>query len=171
LARAEGVPLIAPDDALRFDLAVDGADEVDPQRRLIKGAGGALLREKMIAAAADRFIVIVDAAKVVDTLGAFKLPIEVAPFAVGLTQARLRGTLDDLGYAHATLRLRTDANGTPIITDGGNPILDCECAVISDAEALACALDSIPGVFEHGLFLGMTHQVLVGDASGVVRSF
>jgi ribose 5-phosphate isomerase A len=163
-----GVPLIDPDTVDRFDLTIDGADEIDPAFNLIKGGGAALLREKIIAHSTRRFVVIADEAKLVATLGAFKLPVEVTPFAVGLTQKRLRETILAAGAPLTAINLRTH-HDQAIRTDGGNLILDCACGVIADPAALARAISDVPGVVEHGLFVAMTRDVVIGRADGATH--
>lgn len=166
LCEASGVPLIAHDAMETLDLAVDGADEIDPQFNLIKGGGGALLREKIVAAAARDFIVIADGSKLVDRLGAFPLPIEVTPFAVPLTARKIAAALRACGCGdHVSLRL-AGPSGKTFLTDGANHILDAACIRIDDPTALADALRRIPGVVDHGLFLAMTSQVIVGRDDG-----
>jgi ribose 5-phosphate isomerase A len=161
-AAALGIPLVGFDQVDTLDLAVDGADEVDPALRLIKGGGGALLHEKVVAAAARRFVVIVDEAKRVATLGAFPLPVEVLRFGWERVQRALvaRG-------ARAERRARAD--GAPFVTDSGNYIVDARFGAIADPEGLAAWLDATVGVVEHGLFIGMTERVIVGGAAGVVE--
>jgi ribose 5-phosphate isomerase A len=166
LARAVGVPLLDPDATRTLDLAIDGADEVDPQLRLIKGGGGALLREKIVAAAARRFVVLVDSAKLTPNLGRFPLPVEVTPFGVQWTAARVRDALEQQGCPRQEVGLRQARAGGPFVTDGGNWILVCQCLAIPDPEGLARRLAELPGVVEHGLFLGMAERVLVGGAQG-----
>jgi len=160
LARAYGVPLLEPGPETRFDLAVDGADEIDPALNLIKGGGGALLREKIVAAAAARFIVIADAGKRTPRLGRFPLPVEVTPFAWPLTARKVAEALRAAGCARDVLSLRYK-DGSPFITDGGNHILDCQAALIPEPSALAALLDATPGVVEHGLFIGLAHEAIV----------
>ena len=162
LARELSIPLSAPDETPELDLAIDGADEIDPGFALIKGGGGALFREKIVAAAAARFVVIADAAKRVAALGAFPLPVEVTPFAVRPVARRLAR----LG---CTVRLRTDSAGA-FVTDEGNRILDCAFGRIDDPAALAAALDGMVGVVEHGLFVGMADTALIGHADGRVET-
>ena len=155
LARSLGIPLISLDGGPTLDLAVDGADEVDPHLDLIKGYGGALLREKVVAAASRRLVILVGREKLVERLGRRgKLPVEVAPFAVGFC----RGRLTMLGLAPVLRR----AGAAPFVTDGGNHILDCGLDPIPDARALDERLRAIPGVVGTGLFVGMAHTVLVG---------
>jgi len=154
LARRLGIPLIDEPDAL--DVAVDGADEVDPRLDLIKGYGGALVREKIVAAAARRFLVLVGAEKLVKTLGGRgRLPVEVVPFAVPFVRRRLT----ELGYP-PVVRLKDAA---PFVTDNRNLILDAAVGSISDPAGLEATLRAIPGVVGTGLFVGMAHAVLVWD--------
>jgi ribose 5-phosphate isomerase A len=160
-----GVALIDPDTVDWFDLTVDGADEIDPQFNLIKGGGAALLREKIIAFSSRRFVVIADQAKMVATLGAFKLPVEVTPFAWGLTRKRLIDAIRGAGVPLTDAALRRGRE-QPLFTDGGNLILDCACGQIADPAALALAIGAVPGVVEHGLFVAMTRDVIIGDADG-----
>jgi len=167
-ALAEGIALTTLDETPELDLTVDGADELDASLRLIKGGGGALLREKIVAAASARMIVIADAGKKVDTLGRFPLPIEVNPFGLEATRRAVAHVLETHGLPPA-LRLRTAANGTVFVTDGGHHILDAELGAIEAPEALAEALVAVPGVVEHGLFIGLaTGAILAGD-DGVVE--
>jgi ribose 5-phosphate isomerase A len=154
LARTLGIPLIA--EPVTLDVAVDGADEVDPRLDLVKGYGGALVREKIVAAAARRFIVLVGSEKLVPALGGRgRLPVEVVPFAVPFCQRRLT----ELGHP-PTLRAKA---GAPFVTDNGNLILDCVVGPIADPAALDASLRAIPGVVGTGLFVGMAHAVMVWD--------
>jgi len=167
-ALAEGIALTTLDETPELDLTVDGADELDASLRLIKGGGGALLREKIVAAASAHMIVIADAGKKVDTLGRFPLPIEVNPFGLEATRRAVAHVLETHGLPTA-MRLRTAANGTVFVTDGGHHILDAELGAIEAPEALAEALVAVPGVVEHGLFIGLaTGAILAGD-DGVVE--
>ena len=160
-AESLNIKLAELDELKRLDLTIDGADELDAELRLVKGGGGALLREKIVAAASDRMIVIADDTKKVETLGAFDLPVEVNMFAHATTAAAISAALAATGHQGA-VNLR--GGGTPFITDGGHYIYDCALGVISDAEALSQALLNVPGVVEHGLFLGYaTAAVLAGD--------
>jgi ribose 5-phosphate isomerase A len=168
LALECGVPLVDPDTVDWFDLTVDGADEVDPAFNLIKGGGAALLREKIIAFSTRRFVVIADGAKMVDALGAFKLPVEVTPFAWGLTRKRLIEAIRGAGVPLTDAALRMGRE-QPLYTDGGNLILDCACGRIADPAALANAISNVPGVVEHGLFVAMTADVIIGDAEGATH--
>jgi ribose 5-phosphate isomerase A len=154
LARTLGIPLV--DAPVALDVAVDGADEVDPRLDLLKGFGGALVREKIVAAAARRFIVLVGAEKLVPTLGARgRLPVEVVPFAVTFAQRRLA----ELGYPPD---IRTK-DGVAVVTDNGNLILDAAVTAIADPGALDATLRAIPGVVGTGLFVGMAHTVMIWD--------
>jgi ribose 5-phosphate isomerase A len=163
-AREFGVPLIDPDKVERIHLTIDGADEVDKNFQLIKGGGACLLREKIIADSSDHMAVIVDGSKMVEHLGAFKLPIEVDPFAMALTAERIYTALEQSGCEHAstTLRLLKGAK-KPLITDGGHFILDCDCKVIPDPRYTANLLAQIPGVMEHGLFIDVATTLIIGE--------
>ncbi len=163
-AKALGIPLATLEELPELDLTVDGADEIDPELRLIKGGGGALLREKIVAAASRRMAVIADTSKRVSQLGAFPLPIEVVPFGLTATRRHIARVLDDLGLK-GPVRLRGGA--TPFVTDGGHHILDCSLGAIADPESLAKALSLIPGVVEHGLFIGYAKTAIIAGAEGV----
>ena len=167
LALAVGLSMLTPDEAPRIDLTIDGTDEVDGLFRLIKGAGGALLREKIVAAASNDFVIIADESKRVDVLGGkYPLPVEVTPFAASLTARRVEAALRSSGCPGRRTALRRTPPGELFITDGGNYILDCHCERIPEPEALAAALDATPGVVEHGLFLGMARTLIIGAAHG-----
>jgi len=168
-AVAAGIDLIEPDETTIIDLAVDGTDEVDGRKNLIKGGGGALLREKIIANAARRFVVIADASKKVAELGAFPLPVEIDRFSFALTVRAVHETLAEHGYAKADVRLRAGPDSPSFISDGGNFILDCRLARIGDAASLDRALGAIPGVIETGLFVGIADDVILAGAGGVQR--
>lgn len=168
LARSLGMNVIAVSEIDRIDVTVDGADEVDGAFRLIKGGGGALLREKIVAAASDRMVVIADAGKSVETLGRYPLPVEVTPFGHNLTAHKVRAALRASGCAGDVVRVRQGGEA-PFLSDGGNYILDCECRIIPDPEGLAAALAGIPGVVEHGLFIGLAHTVIIGRTGGAER--
>jgi ribose 5-phosphate isomerase A len=163
-AREFGVPLVDADMVEKIHLTIDGADEVDPQFNLIKGGGACLLREKIIADASDRMVVIVDSAKMVDMLGAFPLPIEIDPFAMPLTAEKIYAALLKSGCeaGQTVLRQKKDGSG-PLITDGGHYILDSKCRTIPDPTATARALAAIPGVMEHGLFIDVASVIVVGE--------
>lgn len=167
LAEQEGIPLLEISQVSRIDVDVDGADEIDPAFQLIKGGGGALLREKIVAAASAEMVTIADAGKWVETLGAFPLPVEVTRFGFGLTLPRVRAALRATGCAgdEVVLRIAGKAN-EPVITDGGNYILDAHAQRIPDAPALARALKYIAGVVEHGLFIGLSRVVILGHGGG-----
>ena len=167
LARRAGIPLTTLDETPELDLAVDGADEVGPGLALIKGAGGALLREKIVANASERMIVIADAGKRVLELGAFPLPIEVAAFGLTATALAIERATIELGL-NAALDVRLN-NGAPYLTDGGNRIIDASFGRIPDPEALAGRLAGIPGVIEHGLFLGLADLALLASPDGVAE--
>jgi ribose 5-phosphate isomerase A len=158
-----GMEVTTLDELPELDVYVDGADEVGPELALIKGGGGALLREKIVASAAKRFIVVVDSTKVVERLGKFPLPVEVVKMALPVVEPRLAA----LGL-HPKLRRAKDGGG-PYLTDEGNYILDCACGVIEDPEVLAAEIRGIVGVVEHGLFLGMASLVLVAGEDGVTE--
>ena len=166
--QAEGLGLrLSTLDALpELDLTVDGADEFDDALRLIKGGGGALLREKIVASASKRMVVITDASKRVKTLGRFPLPVEIDRFGAQATQRQIEKAARDLGLSGA-VTLRRGKDGAPFVSDGGHYILDCAFGAISDPEALAARLGAIAGVVEHGLFLGVATTVIVASESGV----
>lgn len=167
LARRAGIRLTTLDETPELDLDVDGADEIGPGLALIKGGGGALLREKIVAAASQRMIVIADAGKHVGELGAFPLPIEVVAFGLTATALAVERAAIELGLNVAIdLRQRGSA---PFVTDSGNRILDASFGRIPDPEALALRLAVIPGVVEHGLFLGLADLALVASADGVAE--
>lgn len=163
-AEALGIRVSTLDSTPELDLTVDGADEFDPELRLIKGAGGALLREKIVAAASARMVVIADASKRVERLGdgACPLPVEVDAFGLASTTRKV----ERAGGGSAVLRRA--AGGTPFVTDGGHHILDCRFGPLSDPEALASRLAAIPGVVEHGLFIGLASAVVTDGDEGIV---
>lgn len=160
-----GVPLATLDEEPALDLTIDGADEIGPGLTLVKGGGGALLREKIVAFASKRMIVIADASKVVDTLGKFPLPIEVNPFGLGATRIAVEEAARGLGLS-GPIRLR-EQNGERFVTDGGHVILDASFGRIPDPLALSDALHAIPGVVEHGLFIGLADLAVVAEPDGV----
>jgi ribose 5-phosphate isomerase A len=166
LATKLGVPMSNLDDTPHLDLTIDGADELDADLSLIKGGGGALLREKIVATASDRMIVIADASKVVATLGAFPLPIEVIPFGSLATVRRVAKVASAYGCQGKIVR-RTDSYGEPFFTDSENFIFDCHFGKIPDPAGLAKALNLIAGVVETGLFIDIASLALVGTPSGV----
>lgn len=169
LARALGIPLTEIEGASEINVTVDGADEIDPHLALIKGGGGALLREKIVASASQQMIVIADQSKMVPRLGQFPLPIEIVRFGVAATTEHLFWTLRECGVEPEWVRLRETkaSNPAPFITDSGNLIIDCGCGAIPDAEALATALSAIPGVVEHGIFIRLASMALIGTPQGV----
>ena len=168
-ARSLGLTLVELDQAGTIDLTVDGADEIGPGLALIKGGGGALLREKLVWEASRRVVVIADAAKRVAMLGRFPLPIEVVPFGHTTTVRRIVAGLADCGVAaNPVLRLK---NGAPFVTDGGNLIYDAACGAILDPPGVEAALKSITGVVDHGLFLGLAQSALIGTDEGVIEVF
>ncbi|MBB4120330.1 ribose-5-phosphate isomerase RpiA [Martelella radicis] len=160
-----GIELKSLDESPELDLTIDGADEIDPALNLIKGGGGALLREKIVASASKAMIVIADETKVVDQLGAFPLPIEVMPFGLGATRLAIEKAASRLNMS-GSLDLRSSGDG-PFMTDGGHYILDASFGRIPDAEALSVALNIIPGVVEHGLFIDIATLAVVASDGGV----
>jgi ribose 5-phosphate isomerase A len=166
LATARGLKVVAPDELGRLDVAIDGADEVDRDLNLTKGGGGAHVREKIVAALADRFVVVADESKLVDRLGPFGTPVEMLDFAPGIVAARLRA----LGASSVSVRERRDERGrtVPVRSDNGNLLADARFGTIDDPGALAAELDAIPGIVGHGIFLApMVERVVV--AGGGVR--
>jgi len=162
LAQAAGVPLTEARRGLRLDLAVDGADEVGPHLALIKGGGGAHLREKVVAAAANYFLVIVDSSKLVQQLGAFPLPLEVVPFAMPWVMDRI----ERMG-AMPVQRMDQESGDRPYVTDQHNYILDCHFRTIQQPVQLASELEAIPGIVEHGLFNGYARAALIAEGAGI----
>ncbi|MGE0750192.1 MAG: ribose-5-phosphate isomerase RpiA [Variibacter sp.] len=160
------VPLTTLDETPELDLTVDGADEIGPNLALVKGGGGALLREKIVAAASARMIVIADESKLVPVLGAFPLPIEVMPFGLAATKIAIEKALTACGLA-GPCSLRRGPDGHAFVTDGGHFILDAKLGRIPNPEAAAQALSVIPGVVEHGLFLGMADTAILAGANGI----
>ena len=162
LAASLGIPLTTLDDYQQIDVTIDGADEFDPELRLIKGGGGALLREKIIASASKKVVIVADSSKQVQVLGRFPVPVEVIPFA----QALIANKITALG-ASVTLRQYVDEN--PFVTDDGHRILDCRFGQIPDPPTLAHTLSDMPGVVEHGLFINMVNVVLMGKGDEVME--
>jgi ribose 5-phosphate isomerase A len=162
LAASLGIPLTTLDECQQIDVDIDGADEFDPQLNLIKGGGGALLREKIIASASRQVVIIADSSKQAAVLGKFPLPVEVIPFAQPLVAKRITA----LG---ASVKLRQDAKGNPFVTDEGHHILDCSFGKIPDPPALARILSDMPGVVEHGLFINLASVVLVAKGENVTE--
>jgi ribose 5-phosphate isomerase A len=162
-----GITLVSLDDQPFLDLTVDGADELDDELRLIKGGGGALLREKIVATASGRMVVIADESKRVATLGKFPLPVEVVRFGLAATRNMMEVLASDAGCV-GEIKVRMKPNGQPFATDSGNLILDCAFGRIEEPEALDEALKLIPGVVESGLFLGIADAAIIAGPSGVV---
>ena len=162
LAEKCGVPLTTLDEVEQVDVDIDGADEFDPKLNLIKGGGGALLREKIVASVSRKFVVVSDATKQVPVLGRFPLPVEIIPFAQSLL-------IRNIAAMGATVSLRKANDGTPYRTHEGHRILDCAFGEIPDPAALAKTLANMPGVVEHGLFIGMADVILIGKGSEVVE--
>ncbi|WP_128292883.1 ribose-5-phosphate isomerase RpiA [Afifella aestuarii] len=167
LAQDEGIALTSLDEIDRLDLTVDGADEIGPELALIKGGGGALLREKIVASASARMLVIADAGKHVEHLGAFPLPIEVVRFGKKASERAIKKLISRLGLS-AELAWRT-RGGELFATDEGHVIIDASFGLIPDPEALARGLSEIPGVVEHGLFLNLAETALIATPEGVKR--
>jgi len=161
-AQSLGIKLTTLDDVPFLDLTVDGADEIDNQLRLIKGGGGALLREKIVACASDRMAVIADGSKLVKTLGGFALPIEVTRFGIRVTMNMIEVLAAETGCV-GEIKLRETDDGKPFITDNGNLIFDCAFGQISEPELLAAALQMVPGCVEQGLFLGIADIAFIAD--------
>ena len=167
IAREAGVPLTTLDETPELDLDIDGADEIGPSLALIKGGGGALLREKIVANASKRMIVVADSAKRVSELGAFPLPIEVVAFGMKATIRAIEKAAGELGL-EPVIALRS-TGGAAFVTDNGNRVLDASFGRIPDPEALAERLAGIPGIVEHGLFLGLADLALVASPEGVAE--
>jgi ribose 5-phosphate isomerase A len=163
LGRSLGMDVTTLDELPELDLYVDGADEVGPELALIKGGGGALLREKIVASAAKEFLVVVDSTKLVERLGKFPLPVEVVKMALPVVEPRLAA----LGLNPHQRKAKTGDG--PYLTDEKNYILDCECGAIEDPEVVAAEIRGIVGVVEHGLFLGMASLALVAGEDGVTE--
>lgn len=163
-AQENGVPLIDVDRVKKIHLTIDGADGVDPLFNLIKGGGACLLREKIIANASDKMAVIVDGSKLVETLGAFPLPIEIDPFGMALTAEQIYEALKVTGCENGQTILRQNKDGSgPLITDGGHYIVDSRCDIIPNPVETAIALSQIAGVMEHGLFVDIADMIIVGE--------
>jgi ribose 5-phosphate isomerase A len=167
-AQAEGlgIPLTTLDETPELDLTVDGADEIAPDLALIKGGGGALLREKIVASASQRMIVIADDSKYVPVLGRFPLPIEVVPFGLAATRRAVEAACARSGCPGAAV-LRQGSGGHPFVTDGGHLILDAALARIAEPAALAARLAAIPGVVEHGLFIRLASMAIIAGSEGI----
>lgn len=162
LGRSYGIPFVSVQECGQVDLTVDGADEIAPGLALIKGGGGKLLREKIVATASKRFVIVADSSKVVQTLGKFPLSVEVIPMAVSL----VRCALGELGFA---TKVRQTHEGNSYITDEGNLLLDCSGMMLYDPQSIASKIDSIVGVVEHGLFLGMAELAIIATENEIVE--
>ncbi|CAM4094480.1 ribose-5-phosphate isomerase RpiA [Palleronia rufa] len=169
LARRAGIRVTTLDEAGWLDLTIDGADEFDADLNLIKGGGGALLQEKIVATASDRMIVIADGTKEVATLGAFPLPVEVIPFGWQTTRSLIEETLAGLDVMGETVTLRMKDDDQPYVTDEGNRILDLHLGRIGNARRMASRLNQIPGVVENGLFIDICDLAVIGSGTGEVR--
>jgi len=165
-AESLSIPMSTLDETPELDLTIDGADEIDSALRLIKGGGAALLREKIVAAASKRMIVIADTGKQVETLGRFPLPIEVVPFGLEATRRAVAAAIASSG-ASGELKLRKRTDGATLLTDGGHYILDAHLGRIELPDVLALALNQVPGVVEHGLFLGLANAAFLAGSDGV----
>jgi ribose 5-phosphate isomerase A len=160
-----GVPLTNLDETPELDLTIDGADEIGPDLILIKGGGGALMREKIVASASGRMLVIADDSKLVDVIGRYPLPIEVDRFGLGATRRAIEIVARNLGL-HGEVTLRT-VGGDPVLTDGCHYLLDASFGRIPDARALSQSLHEIPGVVEHGIFLDLASLAVIAGADGI----
>ncbi|WMT88126.1 ribose-5-phosphate isomerase RpiA [Pelagibacterium sp. 26DY04] len=167
-ARGLGIPLTTLDEIDGLDVTIDGADEIDGNFQLIKGGGGALLREKIVAAASDRMVVIADESKLVETLGRFALPIEVNPFGLAATDKAIARVMADF-RAEGGKMLRKQGDGATYLTDGGHYIIDASFGRISNAEALSQALLEIPGVVQHGLFIDLCSEAYLATPEGTIK--
>jgi ribose 5-phosphate isomerase A len=165
-AQRAGIPLATLDELPELDLTVDGADEIGPDLTLIKGGGGALLREKIVAAASGRMLVIAVDSKYVPVLGRFPLPVEIAPFGAGATLRAMHAAIAAV-QTPGRLDLRQGRDGHAFVTDGGHWIVDAALGRIEDPAALARALAAVPGVMEHGLFVGLATLAIRGGPDGV----
>jgi ribose 5-phosphate isomerase A len=166
IARTLGIPLADLDSMAPLDLAIDGTDEADRALTLIKGGGGALLREKIVAASSRRMVAIADSSKLVERLGRFALPVEVNAFGHATTSTRVAAALAALGYRDVLITLR-QREGKTFMTDGGNVIYDCALGAIEDAAPLAQVISAVPGVADHGLFVGIAHTLVIASEVGV----
>lgn len=169
MARRAGITVTSLDEAKWLDLTIDGADEFDAELNLIKGGGGALLQEKIVATASDRMIVIADGTKEVATLGAFPLPVEVIPFGWQTTRSLIEETIAGLDVMGEKVTLRMKDDDRPYVTDEGNHILDLHLGRIGDARQMALVLNQIPGIVENGLFIDICDVVVIGSGTGKVR--
>jgi ribose 5-phosphate isomerase A len=165
-AEQSGIAIADFSDIAEVDLTVDGADEIDPELNLIKGGGGALLREKIVAMASNHLCIIGESSKLVRRLGAFPLPVEIVDFGLAATLAMIEAAAEDADCEGKAV-VRRDRHGAPFRTDSGHLIVDCAFGAIPDVELLADALDIIPGVMEHGLFIGVTDEAILAGPDGV----
>jgi ribose 5-phosphate isomerase A len=166
LAQQSGIDIVDFNTIADVDLTVDGADEIDPKLNLIKGGGGALLREKIVAMASERVCIIADSSKLVRQLGAFALPVEMVDFGIAATLAMIETAAEDCGCA-GEIAIRRDRNGEFFRTDSGHLIADCAFGAIPDVELMADMLDIIPGVVEHGLFVGIADEAIIAGPGGL----
>jgi ribose 5-phosphate isomerase A len=166
LCNEVGIKTYTLEDLPQLDLTIDGADELDHKLQLIKGGGGALLREKIVAGASSKMIVIADTSKTVETLGAFPLPIEVVPFGLASTTIAIENLAKGMELS-GPIELRKNSDQTTFVTDGGHFILDASFSLIYDAKRLCDALNKVPGVVENGLFIDMATTALVAGTNGV----
>ncbi len=172
LATQLGVPLANLNDVGELDLTIDGADEIDADGRMIKGGAANLHWEKIIACASKKMVALIDESKVVSKLGKFPLPIEVIPFGWRTTESHLKKLFSDFGWTDVPIKVRGGLQ-TPLVTDSGHYLHDCELGEIGDPDGVALKLNQIPGVVEHGLFIGIAKEVVIGraDRSAEVRAF
>lgn len=161
-----GIALTTLEEHPRLDVTIDGADEISPELDLVKGAGGALLREKIVASASERMVVIADQSKMVDQLGDFGVPLEVTPFGLAVTHWQIAEVAGEAGL-ECELRLRLTDDGETYLTDGGNYILDASFGLISSPQTLAQELVTIPGIVETGLFTGLATRAIVASESAI----
>lgn len=169
LAMEVGVPVADLNDVGELDLVLDGADEIDPQGQMIKGGGGNLLWEKIVATAGRRFVAVIDDSKTKDVLGKFPLPVEVVRFGWRATERLIRGLLVESGYLDPAITMRGGLD-SPFVTDSGHYILDCALGEITHPAALAIALNGIPGVVENGLFINIARSAIIGQPDGACRT-
>ena len=167
LANSLGLNVKSIEDVPQLDFTVDGADEIDPQFRMIKGGGGAQLREKIVASSSRFVVCIADQSKAVEHLGAYPLPVEVSRFGVNATAWKIERVLVNLGYKDVQMRIRAKSPDVPFITDSGNPIIDLKLGKITNAEQLDLELTSLPGVIETGLFIGICGVLMLATDKGV----
>lgn len=167
LAQKHGLNLQSIENVPFLDFTVDGADEIDPQFRMIKGGGGALHREKIVASSSRFVICICDDSKMAEQLGKFPLPVEVSKFGVNPTAWKIERVIKGLGYENAKMRLRAGADGRPFVTESGNAIIDLALEKITDPERLEASLNNLPGVIETGLFIGICTVAMIATDTGV----